>query len=142
MPPTSAASRPPHCDSWWTAPGTPGSRGNAAGVRPVTGIKTRGRNNSEFTRFNTFAKLTVPPGTDSAKARELPERAEHGCLVANSLRGTRSLDSKVVQASHQSAKGHKGKPRDHQPIRSRTRGLHGERRYKHTTGYRPKIKIL
>ncbi len=54
--------------------------------------------NSQFTRFTTFAKLTVPAGSDVAKARELLERAEHGCLIANSLRGSRALEAQVVTA--------------------------------------------
>jgi len=32
----------------------------------------------------------------AAKARELLERAEHGCLIANSLRGTRVLEARIV----------------------------------------------
>jgi hypothetical protein len=32
------------------------------------------------------------------KALELLERAEHGCLVANSLRAVRSLESEVLVA--------------------------------------------
>ena len=37
-------------------------------------------------------------GSDVTKARELLERAEHGCLIANSLRGTRTLETQVVAA--------------------------------------------
>jgi organic hydroperoxide reductase OsmC/OhrA len=43
--------------------------------------------------------LTVPPGTDAAKAKELLERSERGCLVANSLKGERSLQITIVEAS-------------------------------------------
>jgi organic hydroperoxide reductase OsmC/OhrA len=53
---------------------------------------------SQFTRFTTFAKLTVPFDSDVAKARESLERAEHSCLIANSLRGTRTLEIQVVTA--------------------------------------------
>jgi len=64
----------------------------------VEGVLERIGRVSQFTRYTTFATLTVPAGTDSAKARELLERAEHGCLIANSLRGTRVLEAQVVSA--------------------------------------------
>jgi organic hydroperoxide reductase OsmC/OhrA len=35
-------------------------------------------------------------GSDSAKARELLQRAEKGCLVANSLRGERHLETEII----------------------------------------------
>ncbi len=44
---------------------------------------------TQFTSYTTYATLTVAPDSDIAKARKLMERAEHHCLVANSLRGTR-----------------------------------------------------
>jgi organic hydroperoxide reductase OsmC/OhrA len=34
-------------------------------------------------------------GADISKARTLLERAEHGCLIANSLRGERTLHAEV-----------------------------------------------
>jgi len=64
----------------------------------VEGVLERMDRFSQFTRYTTFAKLTAPAGTDVAKARELLERAEHGCLIANSLRGSRTLDAQVVVA--------------------------------------------
>jgi organic hydroperoxide reductase OsmC/OhrA len=54
---------------------------------------------SQFTRYATHAVLTVPAGTDVARARSLLERAEHACLVSNSLRGTRTLEAEVVTES-------------------------------------------
>ncbi|HVY82815.1 MAG TPA: OsmC family protein [Steroidobacteraceae bacterium] len=51
---------------------------------------------SQFTRFATHATLTVPTGTDVAKARSLLERAEHTCLISNSLHGTRTLETEIV----------------------------------------------
>ena len=50
------------------------------------------------TRYVTFAKLTVPADAEVAKARQLLERAEHGCLISNSLRGSRTLEARVVAA--------------------------------------------
>lgn len=52
----------------------------------------------QFTRYLTVAKLTIPPGGDAAKAREALERTERGCLIANSLRGSRTLESEVAFA--------------------------------------------
>ena len=50
---------------------------------------------TQFTRFLTRAALTVKAGVDAGKARELLERAEKACLVANSLRGERALEAIV-----------------------------------------------
>jgi len=51
---------------------------------------------AHFTRFRTVARLTVPAGTDEARARLLLEKAEHTCLIANSLRSERSLELSIV----------------------------------------------
>ena len=64
----------------------------------VEGVLERVGRVSQFTRYTTFATLTVPAGTDAAKARELLARAEHGCLISNSLRGTRVLETQVLSA--------------------------------------------
>ena len=52
---------------------------------------------AQFTRFTTRPTLTVDVGADPVKARELLERAEKFCLVANSLRGERVLDAKIIE---------------------------------------------
>jgi len=44
-----------------------------------------------FTRFDTQAKLLVPPGSDVERAKRLLEKAESSCLVANSLNSERHL---------------------------------------------------
>lgn len=62
----------------------------------VEGLLERVERVPWFTRFTTVAKLVVPAGTDPAKARLLLERAEQGCLVANSLRSTRALEAQVT----------------------------------------------
>ena len=67
----------------------------------VEGVLDRVGQVSQFTRYTTFATLTVPAGANAVKARELLERAEHGCLIANSLRGARVLEAEVVAASFQ-----------------------------------------
>jgi organic hydroperoxide reductase OsmC/OhrA len=65
----------------------------------VEGTLERAAPGSQFTRYVTVAKLTVPAGTDAAKARQLLERAEHGCLIANSLSGARTLEAEVIEQS-------------------------------------------
>lgn len=62
----------------------------------VEGVLERSGNTTQFTRFSTAARLAIPPGADEAKARHLLGRAEHGCLVSNSLRGERTLSSELV----------------------------------------------
>src|ERR1051326_5210899 len=56
----------------------------------------RAEGGSQFTRFVTFATLTIAEGTDPVKARALLERAEHSCLVSNSLRGARTLEAEII----------------------------------------------
>ena len=61
----------------------------------VDGTLERSSGGAQFTRFATVATLTVPVGSDVDKGRALLERAEHGCLVANSLKGARTLEARV-----------------------------------------------
>ena len=61
----------------------------------VEGILERAEGGTQFTRFVTFATLTVVDGADQVKARALLERAERSCLVSNSLRGSRTLEAEV-----------------------------------------------
>ncbi|HXW73218.1 MAG TPA: OsmC family protein [Steroidobacteraceae bacterium] len=66
----------------------------------VEGVLERVARTSQFTRFKTIAELVVPAGTNVEAARKLLEQAEHGCLIANSLRSTRSLEAQVLVADH------------------------------------------
>jgi len=61
----------------------------------VEGVLERVGPNSRFTRYTTHARLKLPPGSDPSQARALLERAEHGCLIANSLSGERALQAEV-----------------------------------------------
>jgi organic hydroperoxide reductase OsmC/OhrA len=65
----------------------------------VEGTLERLERVSQFTRFTTTARLEVPPGADIQKAHRLLAEAEQGCLIANSLRGTRTLKPEVIAAS-------------------------------------------
>jgi organic hydroperoxide reductase OsmC/OhrA len=49
-----------------------------------------------FTRFDTHARLLVPPGADLERAKRLLEKAELNCLVANSLNSERHLTVEVA----------------------------------------------
>ncbi len=62
----------------------------------VEGLLERVERVAQFTSYKTIATLTVPAGADAAKAPQLLEQAEHACLIANSLRGTRLLEARVV----------------------------------------------
>jgi len=66
----------------------------------VEGTLERVAGKSQFTRFASFATLTVEAGSDAAKARELLERAENGCLISNSLLGARTLDVEIIETSN------------------------------------------
>jgi peroxiredoxin-like protein len=62
----------------------------------VEGVLDRTEGVTRFTHYTTHATLEIPPAGDAAKARELLERAEHRCLISNSLQGTRALVAEVV----------------------------------------------
>ena len=62
----------------------------------VEGVLERAERTSQFTRFTNIVKLVVAPGTDVGTARALLEQAERGCLIANSLRGERTLTVEVI----------------------------------------------
>lgn len=62
----------------------------------VEGVLERVDGVTQFTRFVTRASLMVPSGTDETAAHRLLERAERGCLIANSLRGGRHLEATIV----------------------------------------------
>jgi organic hydroperoxide reductase OsmC/OhrA len=51
----------------------------------------------QFTKVIVRARLSVPAAIDVASCERALERAEHGCLVANSLRCARELRIEVVK---------------------------------------------
>lgn len=64
----------------------------------VEGVLDRADGVLQFTRYTTHATLAIAATVDAAKARALLEKAEQKCLVANSLRGSRTLVAEVVPA--------------------------------------------
>lgn len=51
---------------------------------------------TRFTEIHVRARLAIPPEADEAKAMRLLERAEHLCLITNSLSATTHLDASVT----------------------------------------------
>ena len=51
---------------------------------------------THFTHIVVRATLRAPAGTDEAKAVQLMERAEHVCLISNSLVAARSVETQVI----------------------------------------------
>ncbi len=64
----------------------------------VEGILDRVERTPQFIGYTTSAKLIIPAGANKDKGRELLERAEQACLIANSLRGSRRLEAEVIAA--------------------------------------------
>jgi peroxiredoxin-like protein len=52
-----------------------------------------------FTAIELRARLVVAPGTDAAVARRALEKAERGCLIANSLRADTHLEIAIEIAA-------------------------------------------
>jgi organic hydroperoxide reductase OsmC/OhrA len=64
----------------------------------VDGTLNRVEGKTRFTHMVVRATLHAPAGTDEAKAVQLMERAEHVCLISNSLVAERSVEARVVIA--------------------------------------------
>ena len=60
------------------------------------GTLNRIEGKTQFTHVVVRATLHAPAGTDEAKAVQLMERAEHVCLISNSLVAERSIEATVV----------------------------------------------
>lgn len=54
---------------------------------------------THFTRVVTRATLTVPDGTSTVVCERLLNKAEEGCLIANSLRSKRVLQMEIIKAT-------------------------------------------
>ncbi len=64
----------------------------------VEGTLDRLESGTQFTAFTVRATLTIPPGADDARARKLLEKAEHACLITNSLKAAPILDIALRRA--------------------------------------------
>ena len=61
----------------------------------VEGTLERETGATRFTGFQVRARLGVPAGTDVEMAQRALHKAEQGCLISNSLSGTRQLTASV-----------------------------------------------
>ena len=52
-----------------------------------------------FTNILTKAKLTIPPEQDSEAAAKALDKAEHSCLVTNSLSCESQLEFEIIEAA-------------------------------------------
>jgi peroxiredoxin-like protein len=62
------------------------------------GVLERVERVTRFTSATVHATLTVPVGTDVAKAEKLLEKAESACLITNSMSCETHLKAEVVNA--------------------------------------------
>lgn len=63
----------------------------------VNGILDRVDGQLRFTRMDVRAALKVPRGTELARAEKLLQKAEHGCLVTNSLNSEATLETSITE---------------------------------------------
>jgi peroxiredoxin-like protein len=63
----------------------------------VEGTLDRIQGVAQFTKFTVHATLAVTGKVDEAKARALLEKAEHACLISNSLKSERALQIAVLE---------------------------------------------
>jgi organic hydroperoxide reductase OsmC/OhrA len=69
----------------------------------VTGTLERVERVTQFTAFELHAELCVPEETDGTLAQRVAEKAERGCLIANSLKAPVHLKLHVVHDCVESA---------------------------------------
>ena len=62
----------------------------------VEGVLEQVERQTRFTRFNQRVRLEIPVGVNTDKARRLLEKAEHACLITNSLSAEVHLEAEVV----------------------------------------------
>ncbi|QFU77040.1 OsmC family peroxiredoxin [Halioglobus maricola] len=62
------------------------------------GVLDRVERITKFTAININATLTVPAGTDEAKALRLLQKAEDACLITNSMSAETHLEAAIIAA--------------------------------------------
>lgn len=65
---------------------------------PAEGVLERKDGLLQFTGFTLRPRVIVPAATDRAKVLRVLEKAERGCLVANSLRATMKMEPQIIEA--------------------------------------------
>lgn len=51
---------------------------------------------TQFTGFDIHAELTIPAGGNVEKAKRMLEKAEHHCLITNSMKAESRLETRVL----------------------------------------------
>jgi organic hydroperoxide reductase OsmC/OhrA len=69
----------------------------------VTGTLDRVDRTTQFTDLEVHARLAAAAGTDLGQAKRVLEKAEHGCLIANSLKAAIHLTVDVDVAEEPAA---------------------------------------
>jgi peroxiredoxin-like protein len=64
----------------------------------VDGTLDRVERTTQFTKFVTRARLRVGADANEALCRRVLEKAEQGCLIANSLKASRALEIEIVRS--------------------------------------------
>jgi organic hydroperoxide reductase OsmC/OhrA len=65
----------------------------------VAGTLDRVERVTQFTAFTVHAKLGVPAGANEEQAHRLLLKAEHSCLITNSLKAEAKLEAEVTAAA-------------------------------------------
>ena len=65
----------------------------------VEGTLDRNEGTTRFIEFRVRALLEIPAGTDRDRADRLLHKAEHSCLITNSLSGPTRLETTVLVAA-------------------------------------------
>ncbi len=53
----------------------------------------------QFTHITVQATLTLAPGADASRAKRLLQQADRACLISNSLKAARTLETRIVHAA-------------------------------------------
>lgn len=61
----------------------------------ATGTLDRIDRVTQFTEYQLVVNITLPAGSDKEKAQQLLEKAEHVCLISNSLKGESLLSTRI-----------------------------------------------
>lgn len=64
----------------------------------ATGVLDRIDRVTRFTQLHLKVQLTVPPGSDRAKAERLVHKSENACLITNSMNAETSWDLELTEA--------------------------------------------
>jgi len=63
----------------------------------VEGVLDRVNSVTQFTRYDISASLSIAESGDEAKAQHILEKSEAVCLITNSLKGEKSLQTKIIK---------------------------------------------